>query len=480
VLVLSIEGLPEGVQTQRRGATRWDRAYTNQVLDAGDLFRTGPRSRALLRFSNLETFRVDERSTLRIPEDRKPRRALEFIRGVFYFFHRDRPGDLEIRTRLVNAVVRGTEFVIEVEEDGTTRLHLIDGEVEMTNDFGGLELRSGQSSETVPGQPPRRTAAVTAINVMQWCLYYPGILNVDELGLNAQEQADLRPSLEAYRAGDLLAALASYPEARTPASARERIFLAALLLSVGEVTQAEAELKQLKPDTTDEQRLAELAGALQSVIATVQGRPPKAGQAGHPPYVAGQHLDAKAPALSTLLLADSYAWQAQSKLEEALESAKQATLVASDFAFAWTRVADLEFGFGRTRAARAALERSLELAPRNAQAVALKGFLLAADNKFADAEPWFNRAIALDGGLGNAWLGRGLCRIQRGQKQAGLQDLQIAATVEPQRALLRSYLGKAFSHAGDNKLAAKELALARNWIRTIPPRGFIPRSSTIK
>jgi hypothetical protein len=37
----------------------------------------------------------------------------------------------------------------------------------------------------------------------------------------------------------------------------------------------------------------------------------------------------------------------------------------------------------------------------------------------------------------------------------------VAATLEPQRALLRSYLGKAFSNAKDNERAERELALAR-------------------
>ena len=48
-------------------------------------------------------------------------------------------------------------------------------------------------------------------------------------------------------------------------------------------------------------------------------------------------------------------------------------------------MAELEFSFGRTRAASDALDRSLSLAPRNAQALALKGFLLAARNNTREA-----------------------------------------------------------------------------------------------
>jgi tetratricopeptide (TPR) repeat protein len=106
-------------------------------------------------------------------------------------------------------------------------------------------------------------------------------------------------------------------------------------------------------------------------------------------------------------------------------------------------------------------KRSLELAPRNPQAAALEGFLFAVQNKFDSAVGAFDRAIALDGALGNAWLGRGLCRIHQGDLAAGREDLQVAVTLEPQRAVLRSYLGKAFANVGDASQAERELSLAK-------------------
>src|SRR6185369_15490569 len=133
-----------------------------------------------------------------------------------------------------------------------------------------------------------------------------------------------------------------------------------------------------------------------------------------------------------------------------------------NFGFAWARVAELEFSFGRGRAASAALEKALALSPRNAQAIALKGFLLCAENRIPDALRAFDEAIAADSALANAWLGRGLCRIRQGHAREGREDLQVAAALEPQRAVLRTYLGKAFSNVGDDTRAVKELALARS------------------
>ncbi len=196
-------------------------------------------------------------------------------------------------------------------------------------------------------------------------------------------------------------------------------------------------------------RPARLATALHRLIAAVKRQPAPA---------------APAPELATEFLADSYYEQSRAlpgvSLKAALDLARKAAAASPQSGFAWARVAELEFGFGNTGPALEALEKSLALAPRNAEALSLKGFLIAAQNRPAEAIAWFDRALAVDSALGNAWLGRGLCRIRRGDAQGGREDLLVAAALEPQRAELRSYLGKAYANAGDVPRAEKELALA--------------------
>jgi Tfp pilus assembly protein PilF len=134
---------------------------------------------------------------------------------------------------------------------------------------------------------------------------------------------------------------------------------------------------------------------------------------------------------------------------------------APQFGFGWARVAELEFSFGHTAAAQNALDQALQFSPRHAPAIALQGFVLAAQNRIPAALLQFDRAIAQDAALGNAWLGRGLCRIRAGRSDEGLRDLMIAASLESQRSVLRSYLGKAFAAARDERHATRELALAK-------------------
>jgi tetratricopeptide (TPR) repeat protein len=445
-LVLEVGGKVEFLPDK---SANWYPCPTNQPLYAGDQLRTGPRSRAAVRLSDLTVFRMGAQGYLRLRPEQKKRSALDLLRGVFYFFHRDNPGEFDLQTPIVSAVVRGTEFNVEVVDDGTTTLTVLDGEVEMANNLGELQLRSGEQGRAAPGKKPEKTAVVEAHSVIQWSLYYPGVLDVNELELSAVEKEALRDSLSAYRSGDLLDALAKYPADRVPASPSEQIYLKALELAVGRTTNAAG---QRPGDTRG--KAAALDDALNRVIGIVQA-PKGTNVPGGPPAETKRR-----PELATEWMAESIYEQARHNLAASLDGARRATEKSPDFGFAWERVAELEFGFGRIGAAKRALNRSLELSPRNAQALALMGFLLAAENRTKEAITWFDRAIAIDGGLGNAWLGRGLTRIRKGDAEAGRQDIQVAATVEPQRAAFRSYLGKAFSHTGDNRRATNELALA--------------------
>ncbi|MEO8429050.1 MAG: FecR domain-containing protein, partial [Verrucomicrobiota bacterium] len=437
-LLLTVEGKVEILPI---GKAEWILGRTNQVLQVGDRVRTSARSRATIRLSNLSVLRVNELTRLQIqaPPGAGKQPGVNLQSGATYFFHRDKPEEMQFRTPLASGAIRGTEFHLAVADDGRTTLAMLDGQVDLTNELGRITLSSGEQGNVEPGRPPSKTAVLDALNLIQWALYYPGVVDVDELGLGEAEKQALSESVAAYRTGDLLGALKSYPENRQPTSEGERIYRAALLLSVGQVGQVEALLKL--GDTS-----SALADALREVIAAVKF----------------QTWNRAAPAvLATEWMAESYYLQSRSKLDGALKAARAATDKSPQFGFAWVRVAELEFSFGRTPQALEALDQGLKLSPRNAQAFALKGFLASAQNEIDDALTNFDQAIALDGALGNAWLGRGLCLIHKGEAGKGREALQTAAVLEPNRAMLRSYLGKAFSNAKDYPHARQELTRSK-------------------
>lgn len=436
-VVLTVEGK---VETVRAGSLAWLPARTNEVLHVGDRLRTGLRSRATVQLSNLTVLRINELTTLQIQPPSQPGKqsGVNLEKGAAYFFSRERPTETEFRTPLASGAIRGTEFNLAVAEDGRTVVTLLDGAVALNNSFGSVELASGEQGIVEPGKPPARTAAINAINVIQWVLYYPAVVDTDELNFSEADKQALAASLSAYRSGELLVALANYPTNRAPVSDAEKIYFAQLLLSVGQVEQSTTELGSIQSPPAD---------ALREIVAAVKFQPRPATR--NPER-----------ATASVLLADSYYYQSRAQLDLALSTARTATQKSPNFGFAWERLAELEFSFGHREASKAALRRALELSPRNAQAFALSGFLLVAEGRNQAAVQAFNNAIAIDAALGNAWLGRGLTFIHINRDKDGLRDLLVAASLEPQRSLLRSYLGKAFAQTRDDSRAARELRLA--------------------
>jgi len=438
------------VEVSPPGATTWILTRTNQLLHPGDRLRTGPNSRVALRWADesVVPFGASTELEVRPPDASDSQPGLYLVRGVLSFFHRDKPGHIKAMSRGAMAGIEGTEFVFKVDADDRTTVSVIDGKVSFGNAQGTLVLTNGQEATTQVGQAPVRTPGFVVNNVLQWCFYYPAVLDPADLPLSGDEQNALNDSLTAYRSGDLLAALAKYPANRQPGSDAERVYYAALLLSVGQVDNAETNLNALNA-TAASAAPARAANALRELIAAVKNTT----------------STTAAPQLTTEFLAASYYQQSRgdrkTSLASALQSAKQAAAKSPQFGFAWERVAELEFSFGQTAAAEEALQKSLALAPRNAQAVALQGFILAAQGKTREARATFARALTIDSALGNAWLGRGLCRIHLGDNQGGRQDLMVAAALEPQRAEFRSYLGKAYGNVGDFSHADKELNLAK-------------------
>jgi Flp pilus assembly protein TadD len=433
-----------------RGRVQWiHNGLTNEVhpdlpLYAGDTVQTLKNSTAVVwsRKDN-SLSKLHESTGLEIAtsrEDSSP--LLHLLRGAFYFFSRERSHEARIFTPHFTGAVRGTEFVITVYSN-RTELAMLDGEATLTNTRGTTNLLKGQLGVAFDGSAPIRTV-LEAKNLVQWYLYYPGVLDLDELVLSASEKEAWARSLEAYRFGDLpkaLEAAPGYPDPAAPETDSGRIYLAGLYLAAGQVDKAEGLLNQLSAESS-------LATALRRLIAAVQLK-----------------VDTEPQTATTASewLGLSYYLQARDepkRLEKALWAATNALAKSPNFAFGLERVAELEFGFGRIRRAKEALDKSLVLAPRNAQAHALNGFLLSAQNRIGEAKQEFQKAIELDSGLGNAWLGRGLVRIRTGDASGGWSDLQTAVILEPNRSLLRSYLGKAFADAGQDRKATLEFQRA--------------------
>jgi tetratricopeptide (TPR) repeat protein len=403
----------------------WRSATVGQELIVHDRLRTGEDSRAAVQFGDSSILRIDELTQEEIlpPQIASAKPTMDLKQGSAYFFSREKSREIHVQTPAANGAIRGTEFVVAVAESGSTSFTILDGEVEISNPQGSVLLQSGERAEIQPGAGPTKSAVTEAMDSAQWCFYYPGVLDLNELSLSPSEQDRLRESLSAYGQGDVLRALEEYPRGRVPASPGEKIYRAGLFLVAGQVRKAEDLLHELDENAPGRQALSTLIAAV-----TLKEKSTSA-----PPQTA------------TDWIAESYYRQSRSLLAGALQAAERAANLDANSGFAWTRVAESQFNLGRVPEAKAAIETGLKLAPRSPAAHALRGFVLSAENNLKEAKDSFETAIALHSALGDAWAGRGLCLIKQGQVEAGRRDLLTAAALEPNRAIFRRYLGENFS-----------------------------------
>jgi len=450
VLGISDAGL---VEVKRRGAATWDKAYVTQKLVVGDRIRTDARARATLRLMDRTVVRVDELSDfeIKLPAEPDAPVLLRVWRGVLYLFHRDAEADVRLESESATAATRGTEFMVTVDGAGAMTLLVLEGEGELSGALNSVRLKAGEEGLARPGQAVQGRGVVEVVEVVevaqavQWALYYPWVLDLTELDWNGGVPAELKSSIDACHAGDVLQALASYPPDRAAASDAERIYLAALLLAVGRVAESQALLNQVAAEVgSRHERLARALSRMVEIIS--KGDLARA-------------LDLEADATATEYLVLSYLEQARGRLVAAREAARRAVEVSP--AWGWIRLGELEFSFGNVRRARAAMREGLQRHPQYGPGHVLAGFMAAAAGKLKEARAAMERALELDDSQPQAWLGRGLLRIRAGQTGAGRSDLQVAAVLQPRRAVFRSYLAKAMAVEGEWRMARHELEVAR-------------------
>ncbi len=454
--IVSIEGRVEAL---RAGDATWQAVSLNDTYCPDDRVRTLENSRAAIQLQNETIIRLDQNTTVRFSGlDPQSPTLLQLIRGSAFFLSRF-PRTLTIETPFVNAASGGTEFHIEVnEKDQTTTITVIEGTMNLTNEAGSTVVTAGQSAVAQAGQAPVLRVVVRARDAIQWALYYPPVLSLRDLRLEATEglaetdwRAMVQRSIESYRAGDLAKAFAAMEGAPEDiADPGFYTYRASLLLSVGRVDEARADIdKALGLSPRDA-----LALALQSIMAVVQNEPEKA-------LKLATEATQAAPDSVSVRIALSYAQQANFNLPEALAAAKEAVKIDLEASLAWARLAELWMSEGDLGEALDAAKKAEALNPKEVRIQTVLGFVHLTQIKIDAAKNAFEKAIALNSADPLPRLGLGLARIRKGDLEQGRKEIEIAATLDPNNALIRSYLGKAYYEEERDPQAAIQLDMAK-------------------
>lgn len=415
---VSVQGT---VETRAAGGGAWLPVQLNDTFCPGDEVRVMDNSRASLALANESVLRLNANSALVVQKFEEKTSFVDMFKGAAHFFAR-KPNKLEVNTPYVVAGVRGTEFLVRVE-DNQTFLSVFEGGVLASNDAGEVTLTSGQSAVAQKGRAPVLATVVRPRDAVQWALYYPPVVYVPP-GQPEMREDPNDPVFLANRASQSLA--------------------------VGEIDAAEADLqKALAIDSASADALS-----LQAIVALVRNDKEKA-------YALAQQAVEADPQSSSALVARSYAQQARFDLEGARKSLIDAAAASPDDALAHARLAEIQLSFGELDKALQSARKAATLAPDLSRTQTVLGFAYLTQLKTDEASAAFQKAIQSDQADPLPRLGMGLAKIREGQLEAGRMDLEVAASLDPNSSLIRSYLGKAFYEEKRTGLDEREYEIAK-------------------
>lgn len=427
---------------------QWQSAQLDQVLCEGSRIRVEAYSRASLLLPNGITLRLGEETIMSLNGIAPSQPTLlDVLQGFLHFISRT-PKQLSITTPVANAGPEGTEFALRVGENSAA-LWVYEGAVRFFNTDGDIRLKPGEAAETLAGRAPQFVLGVKPEDAVNWALHYPLLLPAaDE---TAKFGEVLTSAIKDYRRGRTdaaLSALDAIPAQQfTPYLLKVR---GAMRLSAGFTELAQQDLQAILSNVSSDSD----ALALKSILLLVQNRKQDS-------LNLAEKAVASNPNSAMAHSALSYAWQAHFKLEKALEFAEKATALMPSDALAWARLAEIQLSLDLKDLSQQSAMKAFQLDSDLEKTQTVMGFAHLSRLETDQALEKFAAAVQLDSTAPLARLGLGLAKIRNGDLEAGRQNMEIAAILDPNNSLVRSYLGKTYYEEKRSRLAGDQFELAK-------------------
>lgn len=395
---------------RRQGATQFIPIGIRGSLYVGDMARTGARSKASLLFNDGSQVRLNENTTILItpptPVGKGKRSLFRAILGETWASLRP---DQAAQTTSAIAGVRGTEFDLKVEEDGTTTITVLVGEVDFFNDFGAVVVGESQQSIARPGQPP--TAPITIANanlIIEWTFDLDQAVIPREKFFITYDRRALKEELE-QRAERVR---------KEPNSADARVAYGDALFDNGNYEEA---LKEY------------------------------------------QEADRITPNQASILTRLGYTLLELDRREESERAFQRAIQVSPQYASAYIGIASLLLARDRPQEAQTFAEKAVNLNPSSAEAyIALGLSQMRQPGKLESAKASFQSALKVPPAFyhyqARAWLS--LIYLAQEDESSALDEAQLATQLAPQSALAHGNLALVYFFTGRHLSAEREARTA--------------------
>jgi tetratricopeptide (TPR) repeat protein len=342
---------------------------------------------------------------------------------------------VRLTTPTVTLGIRGTDWEVEVAPDGTTQLYVLSGVVHMANEFGSIEVGSGEAASAGRGSAPVKFRVVNPKARVQWVsAWRPDPRH----WTNAEEQSALSAVIARIEGGEYSAAIAEL-QPRAAGNAGAAKLLADLLLHGGDAAQAE---KALAPFAASDSH----AAVLQAHAMALQDDVPRARA------LLASALARKPDDVDLLLAVGDMAILEGDAAAASAAYARAAALQPGN-ADAWYGIGLVETERENVRRARAALGESMKLRPDATRAASELGALETFANDLAQGRRLLQGVLARQPADFRALAALGLNELKAGRPAQALEDFLKAGVIEPHYARGWLYSGVAFYQQGDRKRA---------------------------
>ena len=152
----------------------WRPVELRQDLLAGDVLRTGAIGNLAILFADQTQIRVGRNSVLLVKEVTGPGPTRLQLNIGNVWARAQRGGGVVIDTPSAAAAVRGTDWSLAVDAQGSTALVVMDGVVELSNPFGSVTVERGEAAFAAIGQAPSKILLVSPRDREQM-LFYIGL-----------------------------------------------------------------------------------------------------------------------------------------------------------------------------------------------------------------------------------------------------------------------------------------------------------------
>ena len=374
-------------------------------------------------------------------------RGKVWLRGLF------RKTRFNVQTPTAIIGVRGTEWYMTVDGDGTTTVGVVDGRVKVENRFGSLTLASREMATVQPGRPPVKSAYLMPENAVNWTLKYRGLWDQTDIFRSGKALGDtIQAVIKAYSLNDLAAAYEYLNQAEVSfgKTAPWRAMAGFLELVSGNDLAAR---KYFGSAATADPAWA-LPHAHLSLMNLVEN---KISLARKEAELALQ-LEPKS---AVALLSMAYVLKAELQLDEAYELTKQAVILSPDFHQAALIAATIALEMEDYRQCRRLLERLPEDPSIMSERETVFGYLHFREGRNKEAVEHFKAAVTADPDEPDSWMGLGLSLFRLNRVEEGLSAIIKAALIAPQVSAYQSYLAKAFFELDLKDEAMASLARAK-------------------